>query len=148
MHITGVLTSYPGNQSSPRHGSTHLSNPGAYTTPHLPLCASHTCYTHPLPTLVRMLSRSVVSNSLQPHGLLPSRLLSPRDFPGKNTGVGCHFLLQGIFLIQELNLFLLHLLHWQADSLPTDLQGKPGQRWVLYCPYTLGLADLSCILFV
>ena len=32
------------------------------------------------------------------------------DFPGRNTGVGCHFLLQGIFLTQGLN---LRLLHWQ-----------------------------------
>ena len=40
------------------------------------------------------------------------------DFPGKNTGVGCHFLLQGIFLTQGSNLNLLHLLRWQADSLP------------------------------
>ena len=45
-------------------------------------------------------SRSVVSDSLQPHGLQPTRLLCPWDFPGKNTGVGCHFLLQGIFLTQ------------------------------------------------
>ena len=35
--------------------------------------------------------------SLPPHGLQPTRLLCPWDFPGKNTGVGCHFLLQGIF---------------------------------------------------
>ena len=32
---------------------------------------------------------------LQPHGLWRARLLCPWDFPGKNTGVGCHFLLQG-----------------------------------------------------
>ena len=32
---------------------------------------------------------------LPPHGLQPTRLLSPWDFPGKNTEVGCHFLLQG-----------------------------------------------------
>ena len=38
--------------------------------------------------------------------------------PGKNTGVGCHFLLKGIFLTQRSNLHLLHLLHWQVDSLP------------------------------
>ena len=44
---------------------------------------------------------SVVSSSLQPHGLQPARLLSLRDFPGKNTGVGCHFLLQGICPIQD-----------------------------------------------
>ena len=50
-------------------------------------------------------SRSVMSDSLQPTGY---RLLWPWDFPGKNTGVGCHFLLQEIFPTQELNLGLLH----------------------------------------
>ena len=40
-------------------------------------------------------SRSLVSNSLQAHGLQLARLLHPWNFPGKNTGVGCHFLLQG-----------------------------------------------------
>ena len=35
-------------------------------------------------------SRSVMSNSLRPHGLQPTRLLSPWDFPGKNNGLGCH----------------------------------------------------------
>ena len=38
--------------------------------------------------------RSVISDSQQPHGLQPSRLLHPWDFPGKSTGVGCHWLLQ------------------------------------------------------
>ena len=38
-------------------------------------------------------SRSVVSDSLQPHGLQPTRLLCLWDFPGKSTGVGCHCLL-------------------------------------------------------
>ena len=33
---------------------------------------------------------------------------APQDFPGKNTGVGCHFLLQEVFLTQGLNLGLLH----------------------------------------
>ena len=37
---------------------------------------------------------SVVSDSVQPHGLQPTRLLRPWDSPGKSTGVGCHFLLQ------------------------------------------------------
>ena len=36
---------------------------------------------------------SVMSNTLQPHGLQPTRLLCPWDFPGKSTGVGCHRLL-------------------------------------------------------
>ena len=47
-----------------------------------------------------VLSRSVVSESLQPHRLQPARLLCPWSSPGKNTGVGCPFLLQGIFLTQ------------------------------------------------
>ena len=59
---------------------------------------------------------SVMSDSLRPHGLSPTRLLCPWDFPGKTTGVDCHFLLQGIFPIQGLNPCFLYLLHWQADS--------------------------------
>ena len=57
-------------------------------------------------------------DSLWPCGLQPARLLCPWGSPGKNTGLGCHALLQGIFLTQESNPCLLHLLHWQADSLP------------------------------
>ena len=53
--------------------------------------------------------------TLRPHGL--------GDFSGKNTGVGCHLLLWGIFLIQGSN---LSLLHWQADSLPPGLLGSPS----------------------
>ena len=49
-----------------------------------------------------------MSDSLQPHGLQPTRFLCPWDFPGKNTGVGCHFLLRGIFLAQGLTPGLLH----------------------------------------
>ena len=44
-----------------------------------------------------------MANSLQPCGLHPTRLLCPWDFPGKNTRVGCHALLQGIFQTQRLN---------------------------------------------
>ena len=50
-----------------------------------------------------IISRLVVPNSLRPHGLQPTRLLCPRDFPGKDTGVGCHFLLQEIFPTQGSN---------------------------------------------
>ena len=49
-----------------------------------------------------------MSDSLQPYGLQPSKLLCPWDFLGKNTGVGCRFLLQGIFPTQQLNPGLLH----------------------------------------
>ena len=48
-------------------------------------------------------SRSAVSDSLRPRELWPTRLLHPWDFPGKITEVGCHFLLQEIFLTQGLN---------------------------------------------
>ena len=48
----------------------------------------------------------------------------PWDFPGKNIGVGSHFLLQGIFPAQGSNPGLLGLLHWQADSLPAAPPGR------------------------
>ena len=64
-----------------------------------------------------------MSASLQPYELYPTRLLHPWDFPGKNTGVGCHFLLQGIFPTQGSN---PHLLHWQVDFLPLNHLGSPN----------------------
>ena len=51
------------------------------------------------------------------------------DSPGKNTGVGCHALLQRIFLTQGSNLHLLCLLHWQASSLPLALPEKAGNTF-------------------
>ena len=56
--------------------------------------------------------------SLQPHRLQPTRLVCPWNFSGKNTGVGGHFLLQGMFPTRGSNRSLLRSLHWQADSLP------------------------------
>ena len=44
---------------------------------------------------------------------------------------GCHFLLQGIFLTQGLNLHLSHILHWQVDSLPLVPPGKPKETEVI-----------------
>ena len=62
---------------------------------------------------------SVVSDSLRPHVLEPTRLcLCPWNFPGKNTGIGCYFPLQGIFPTQGPDPRLLGLLHWQASSFP------------------------------
>ena len=60
--------------------------------------------------------------TLRPRGLCPTRLLCPWDFPGKNTGMGCHSLLQGIFPTQESNLYRLH---WQADFLRWRHLGSP-----------------------
>ena len=60
---------------------------------------------------------SVVSESLRPHGLQPAMVLCPWDSPGKNTGVGCHALLQRILLTQGSNQHFLSLLHWQVGYL-------------------------------
>ena len=74
---------------------------------------------------------SVVFNSLRPNGLYPARLLCPWDSAGKNTGVSCHFLLQGIFPIQGPNSHLLCFLHWQAGSFPLAPPEKPPvTSWV------------------
>ena len=54
------------------------------------------------------ISHSVMSDSLQPHGLQPTRLLCPWDSPGNNTGIGGHALLQGIFPTQGSNPRLPH----------------------------------------
>ena len=59
----------------------------------------------------------------------PPDSFCPWDFPDKNTGVGCHFLLQGIFLTQGSN---LRLLHWQVDSFPVSHQGSLFQPCVYY----------------
>ena len=66
---------------------------------------------------------SVMSYSLRHYGLSLIRLLCLLDFPGKNTGMGCHFLLQGIFLTQGSNPCPLCLLHW-ADSLSLSNLGS------------------------
>ena len=65
---------------------------------------------------------SVMSDFLQLHGLQPTSLFCPRSFPAKNTGVGCHFLLQGIFPTQGQNPHLLCLLHWQAYSFQNGIK--------------------------
>ena len=62
-----------------------------------------------------------MSDSLWPHGLSPTSLLCPWDSPAKNTGVGCHFLLQGIFPTRDQT--------WVSGTaggfFSTELPGKP-----------------------
>ena len=69
---------------------------------------------------------TVSQREMQDTALLVSHvwLLCPWDSPGENTEVDCHSLLQGIFLTQRLNLSLLHLLHWQVDSLSLSHLGR------------------------
>ena len=63
------------------------------------MCCAVLCWLH----------GSVASNSVQPHGLCPPGSSVHGDSPGKNTGVGCHALLQGIFLTQGSKPGLPHL---------------------------------------
>ena len=69
-------------------------------------------------------SRSVVSDSLRPHGLQPPKLLHLWDSAGQNTGVSCHALLQGDLPEQGLNLGLPHcrqtLYHLNHQRSPMD----------------------------
>ena len=81
-------------------------------------------------------SGSCVWLSATPETITSYRLLCPWDFPGKNTGLCYHFLLQGIFLIQAWSLCLLH---WQVDSLSMSHQWSPlwkclvAQSYVTFC---------------
>ena len=90
------------------------------------LCSPTTCLVRPVSHTSCLkspvLSCSVVSDSLRPRGLQPAG-----DSPGKNTGVSCHALLQGIFPTQGLNPSLPTL---QVDSLPAEPPGKPKNTGV------------------
>ena len=90
--------------------------------------------------------QSVMSDSVQPHGLQPARILYPWDSPTKNTGVGCHALFQGIFLTQGSNSLLSCLLYLQVSSLPLVSPGKPLLKYQspltwLTKPYMVWLWD-------
>ena len=77
-----------------------------------------------------------VCDSLGPHGLWTVACQAPLCMgfsrQEKNTGVGCRFLLQRIFLTQGSISHLLHLLHWQMDSLPLA-PPSPGQNRSTCC---------------
>ena len=65
--------------------------------------------------------------TLQPYELWPTRLLSvPGDSSDKNTGEGCYFLLQGIFLTQGMHSRLLCVLHWRVNSLLLNQSYRRG----------------------
>ena len=95
---------------SAQHVVSQFPNQGSHPCP---LHKKHRVLTSGSPgkslqyTIVVVQSPSCV-RFLRPHGLQPARLLCPWDSPGKNTGVGCCFLLQEIFLTQALNPGLLH----------------------------------------
>ena len=103
-----------------RKGKIHAGFPGLRMKRkknakyHITMFSLVTCWNDLLDRL-RMRAQSCLTLP-DPHGLEPTRVLCPWDFPGKNTGVGCHFLPQGIFPTQGSNSSLFCLLHWQADS--------------------------------
>ena len=72
-----------------------------------------------------------MSNSLQPHGLQPASLLYPWDFPGKNTGVGCHFLLQCMKVkVKTLSHIRLWATPWTAAyQAPPSLRFSRQKYW-------------------
>ena len=76
----------------------------------------------------------VVADSLWPHRLQLSSLLCPRDFPGKTTGVGCHSLLQRVFLTQGSNPGFLHCrrilyhLSYSARMISVSQRKKKGKE--------------------
>ena len=92
-------------------------------------------------------SHSVVSDSLRPHGLQPTRLLRPWDFPGKSTGVGFHLLLQGIFLTQGSNPGFLHcrqmLYHLSHQG---SLKEKERTNVCLFVYFSLSLHSLVLVI--
>ena len=92
-------------------GSSAFSKPSLYNwkfSVHVLLKPGLEKFEHYFPRVWSEWSHSVVSNSLQPHGLYPTRLLCPWDFPGNSPGEDFHFLLQGIFPTQGSNLGLPH----------------------------------------
>ena len=102
-----------------------------------------------------MLSHVVVSDSLRPPGLQPTRFLCLWDFLGKNARVGCPFLLQGIFPTQRLNPILLCLLHWQADYLSLNhleniktilqLKKKKKRIYPMWYLLTRNMPEFRCV---
>ena len=68
-----------------------------------------------------------MSHSLCPYGPWTARLLCSWDSSGKNTGVGCYALFQGIFPTQGSNPHLLCLVHWWVSSLPLAPPWKETQ---------------------
>ena len=89
-----------------------------------------------------LLRRSLLSDSLGPHRLWPSRRLCLWNFPGKNTGVGCHSLLQGIFPNQGWNPGLLHsgrfFTIWATKAYP-QMKKALYIQWLLFTEHLLSV---------
>ena len=89
-------------------------------------------------------SHSVMSNSLRPRGMQPTKLLNPWDSLGKNTGVDCHFLLQGTFLTQGSNPGLPHCRKTLLTSVPWMWELNYKESWAPknWCFWTVVLEKI------
>ena len=110
----------PGSSSDMLLLLSHFSRVRLCATPSLGFSRQEHCSGLPFPSPMHeseewKWSHSVVSDSSWPHGLRPTRLLHPRDFPGKSTGVGSHCL----------------LLLWYRWSISPMLQFKKGSKHTL-----------------
>ena len=108
-----VITKYSG--ATCRFRLNHCQTPCVY------LCASLCVHLHLyLYHCVCLCAQSLSSVQLvvTPWGVACKAFQCPWNFLGQNTGVGCHFLLQGILLIQRPNPCFLHLRQWKVDVVP------------------------------
>ena len=90
-----------------------------------------------------LIGGSVVSDSLETPWTVVRQALLSMGFPGKNTGVGCHFLFRGVFPCQGSN---LHLLHWQASSLSLSYPESPFKciQMKIICQTSIFQDDIFC----
>ena len=94
---------------------------------------------------------SVVSDPVRPHRQQPTRLLCPQDSPGKNTGVGCHFLLPGTTIhpsikgIHSKPFFTKHSLGVTFVSLGTLWIPQWGKRYNTFWNCVLMQLPLCCL---
>ena len=94
---------------------------------------------------------SAMSDSLQPCGLLPTRLLCPWDSPGKNTRVGCHSILQGIFPTQGSNLGLPHcrqILYYLSHRVSLIYENTAKEVFSCSTCHDVFLLRLICFLMI
>ena len=82
-------------------------------------------------------SRWVVSDPQRPHGLQPTRLLRPWDFPGKSTGVGCHCLLRWTSGITQVTVQVILWDTMFSVDMSKKLIGKINFNYIFYLTYTL-----------
>ena len=96
-----------------------------------------------------LFSHLVISDSLLTHGLQPTRFLWPWDFPGKNTGAGCHFFLQRIFPTQGLKLHLQHFrILYHQSHWGQVIENVQVQFCVLYCKLFFVIYFISVIVCI